>query len=109
VSPDRLHVEADLSIDVGGETVRVTGGGDRLRVEAPSFRAARRLLDGTATLPVGVDLGAADRLGAPVTIAVRGRTVARVGGEVRPNWSARLAGVAPARVSLRGVLRALIG
>jgi len=109
VSPDRLHVEADLSIDVGGETVRVTGGDDGLRIEAPSFRAARRLLDGSEALPGDVDPGAADRLDAPVTVAVRGRTVARVGGGVRPNRLARLAGVAPARVSLRGVLRALIG
>lgn len=109
MSPDRLHVEADLSIDVGGETVRVTGGGDSLRIEAPSFRAARRLLDGSEALPADIDPGTAGRLDAPIAVAVRGETVARVGGDVRPNRLARLAGVTPARVSLWGVLRALVG
>jgi hypothetical protein len=103
-----LSVEADLTATVDGQEVSVDGYGDRVVVSFPTFRAARRALDGVEALPVPFDsLDAAADAGVDVDVRVRGASVARLGPGVRPGPLSRLVGAAPARVSVVGVLRAL--
>lgn len=83
--PRPLIVEADLTLTAGEDTIRVTGRGDQVIVEAPSVRSLfrlRRLLDSTGgfPLPFGSVLGAT---GLRVEVRVRGRTVARFDPELR--------------------------
>lgn len=103
-----LSVEADLTATVEGDEVSIDGYGDRLVVSFPTFRAARRALEGLETLPVPFEsLETAAEAGVAVDVRVRGASVARLGPGVRAGPLSRLAGVAPARVSVVGLLRAL--
>ena len=105
---DLLSVEADLTATVDGDEVRIDGYGDRVVVSFPTFAAARKALDGFETLPVSFDrLDGAAGAGVDVDVRVRGASVVRLGPGVRAGPLSRLAGVAPARVSVVGVFRAL--
>jgi hypothetical protein len=99
-------VEADLTVAVGGERLSVRGEGDRIVVECPSFAAARSARDALGALStVGPAAAAA---GLAVDVRVRGTSVARLAPDAAPGPLSRLAGVAPARLSLPGLLRALV-
>lgn len=102
----RLAVEADLDVTVEDHLVRVAGYGDLLVVDAPSFAAARALRRGADALPFSPDRVA--DAGLPIDVRVRGVSVARIGPDVDPGPIADLLGVAPARPSLGGVVRALL-
>jgi len=109
VSP--LSVEADLTVSVDGRSVGVESEGDRLVVAVPSLRVARRLLGTYRALPVDGGLLARelDRADVLIEVRYRGALVATVGAGRPPNALGRLLGVEPAAVSLRGVLRGLLG
>jgi hypothetical protein len=103
-SADRpLDVIADLTVEVGGQTVSVRGYGDLVVVSAPTFSAARAL----ATAPeTAVDrLTTAD---VTVDVRVRGRSVARAGPDHDPGPLSQALGVAPASVSPGGLLLAAL-
>ncbi len=108
-----LQVEADLTLTVDGEAVDVAGYGDLVVVEVPGLRALRELGRGAdmlegLSLPAaaGADLAA----GADVTVdvRVRGVSIARIEPGRSAGPVADLLGVAPARPSLVGLLRALL-
>jgi hypothetical protein len=98
-----LDVVADLTVDVGDETVSVRGYGDLVVVSAPTLSAARAL----AAAPGAV----VDRLSAAdvtVDLRVRGWSVARAGPDHDPGPLSRTLGVTPARVSPGGLLLAAL-
>jgi hypothetical protein len=106
-----LDVDADLTVAVDGEGVAVRGYGDRVVVEAPSLAALRSVGDVLADLPAGGRGALSEVLGradVTVDVRVRGLSVARLGPDVRAGPLSRLAGVAPARVSLGGVVLAAL-
>jgi hypothetical protein len=108
-----LQVEADLTLTVDGEAVDVAGYGDLVVVEVPSLRALRELGRGADLLeglPLPAAAGADLAAGADVTVdvRVRGVSVARIEPGRSAGPLADLLGVAPARPSLVGLLRALL-
>lgn len=103
-----LSVEADLTLTVPAGDVRIRGYGDLLVVEAPSLAAARDLFEGTATLPLDRLTGGIEDAAVDVDVRVRGRSVARLGPGVEAGPLSRLAGAAPARISVGGVVLAAL-
>jgi hypothetical protein len=101
-----LDVDADLALTVGDGTVTIRGYGALVVVSAPSLAAVRTLVR-TGAPPL--DRRLLDRLrDADVTldVRVRGRSVARIGSDVDAGPLSRAVGVAPARISLGGLLLA---
>lgn len=96
-----LDVTADLTLSTAGGTVTVRGYGDLLVVEAPSLGALRALDGGSRT---GVLHALCRRSDVSVDLRVDGRSVARAGAGVEGGWLSRAVGVAPARLSLGGLL-----
>lgn len=90
-----LDVEADLTLEVDGEPVRIVGSGRSLVVDAPTRRSARRLLqsgplaDDRAARLADVN-GALREAGVGADVRVQGRTVARLGVGARPGTVSRL-------------------
>lgn len=104
-----LSVEADLTATIDGQSVSIDGYGDRVIVSFPTFETARRALDGVETLPVPFDsLDVAADAGIDVDVRISGASVARLGPGVSAGPLSKLVGAAPARVSVVGVLRALV-
>lgn len=101
-------VEADLDVTVAGETVGVEGHGDLVVIDAPSFAALRALRRGVGRLPPAVAPGRAADAGVTVDLRVRGVSVARIDPDADAGRLAVALGVAPARPSLGGLLRALL-
>jgi hypothetical protein len=97
-----LDVVADLTVTVDDETIRVRGYGDLVVVRAPTLDAVRSL----ATMRSALDLSR--RADVTVDVRVRGHSVARAGPGEEPGRLSRLLGVAPARLSLGGVLLSLL-
>lgn len=104
-----VEVDADLDVTIEGETLRVDGYGDLLVVDAPSFSALRSLRRGVDALPDPLSTALPAGAGLTVDLRVRGVSVARIDPDADPGPLARALGVAPARPSLGGVLRALLG
>jgi len=104
-----LAVDADLTLTVDDATVSIRGYGDLVVVAAPSLSVLRTLVRGEPPVPDRSHLVAALR-DADVTldVRVRGRSVARAGPEYDPGPLSRALGVAPARVSLGGLLLAVL-
>lgn len=103
-----LDVSADLTLTLADEDVRVTGYGDLVVVDAPSVRAALGLLRGADHLPTRAVERGLNRGGVTVDVRVRGNSVARAGPGVRPGVVSRALGVDPARVSLGGLVFAVL-
>jgi hypothetical protein len=103
-----VRVEADLTAAVAGGEVEVRGYGDRLVLDFPSFAAARRARGAVDALPLPVDATSVPAADLAVDVRVRGASVARLAADAGPGPLSRLAGVAPARLSLLGVCRALL-
>lgn len=93
-----LDVVADLTVEVGTETVSVRGYGDLVVVSAPTVAAAQAL-----SKPGGVLLDRLVAADVTVDLRVRGRSVARAGPDREPGRLSRALGVAPARVSPGGL------
>jgi len=104
-----LDVDADLTLTLDGATVTIRGYGDLVVVAAPSLATVQALARSGAP---PVDLHLLDYLrDADVTldVRVRGRSVARAGPGVDPGPLSRALDIAPARVSLGGLLLAALG
>ena len=108
-TPGSLHVEADLTVSVGGAEAEIDSTGDRLFVELESLSAARVMAEAR---PGDV----ADRLPAAlratdltVEVRVRGRTVLVSGRGAAPGVLSTLVGVAPDELRLGGVAGAAAG
>jgi len=104
-----LDIDADLTLTVDDRTVTIRGYGDLVVVTAPSLSVVRTLAR-TGVPPLDDHL--LDHLSdADVTldVRVRGRSVARVGSGIDAGPLSRAFGVAPARVSLGGLLLATLG
>ncbi|AZH25881.1 hypothetical protein [Haloplanus aerogenes] len=104
-----LDIDADLTLTVDEATVSIRGYGDLVVVAAPSLAVLRTLIDGGPPLPDRSHLVAGLR-DADVTldVRVRGRSVARAGPGYDPGPLSRALGVAPARISLGGLLLAAL-
>jgi len=104
-----LDVDADLTLTVDDETVTIRGYGDLVVVTAPSLSVVRTLA-GTAAPPLDVRLLAhLDDADVRLDVRVRGRSVARIGSGIDAGPLSRALGVAPARVSLGGLLLTTLG
>jgi hypothetical protein len=108
-----LQVEADLTLTVDGEAVDVAGYGDLVVVGVPSLRALRELgrgagMLGGLSLPAAAGADLVADADVTVDVRVRGVSVARVEPGRSAGPLAGLLGVAPARPSLAGLLRALL-
>jgi hypothetical protein len=102
VSRPPLDVDADLTLTVGDATGTVRGYGDLVVVDLPTLAAARTV--GRTVAPLSA---AAVDAGVTVDLRVRGRSVARAGPDVDPGPLSRALGLAPARVSVGGLLLSL--
>ncbi|MFB6108085.1 MAG: hypothetical protein ABEJ82_04480 [Haloplanus sp.] len=100
-----LSVDADCTLTVDGTPVSVRGYGDLLVVDAPTLGAIRSLGGGTRASVVDAVCRRSDLT---VDCRVRGRSVARVGAGVESGPLSRAVGAAPARLSLGGLLLALL-
>lgn len=101
----RLSVEAEMTLTVEDETIRVVGYGDLVVVDAPSFAAARALRRDAGRLR---GLWAALPDDVTVDLRIRGASVARFGPGARPGPLSRAVGGAGDR-SLGGLLLAALG
>ena len=99
-----LDVDADLTLTVDGERVTIRGYGDLVVVAAPSLSAVRTLARTAAPPLDGRLLPHLEDADVRLDVRVRGRSVARAGSEIDPGPLSRALGVAPARVSLGGLL-----
>lgn len=107
-----VDVDADLTLALDGSTVTVRGFGDLVVVEAPSLSTLRRLAGAGPDLPPpqrDALSALVDRADVTLDVRVRGWSVARVGPAVAPGPLSRWLGVAPARLSLGGVVLAALG
>lgn len=101
----RLSIDADLTLAVGGEEIRVVGYDDLVVVDAPSFAAARALRRDAARLRIV--LAALPDPTVTVDLRVRGSSVARFGPDARQGPLPRLVGAA-GDLSLGGALLAAL-
>ncbi|WP_435064763.1 hypothetical protein [Halobaculum sp. EA56] len=105
IAVDDLRIEADLDLAVDGDPVRVRSTGGRIDVFVRRFGVLPRIDELRRALPSPVG-DALERV--PVGVHVAGVEVARVDPGVPSGPLSRLLGVAPARVDLPGVARALL-
>jgi hypothetical protein len=104
-----LDIHADLTLTVGDATVSIRGYGDLVVVAAPSLSVLRTLVrGGDFLLDHLAPLDHLDDVAVTVDVRVRGRSVARAGPGFDPGPLSRALGVAPARVSLGGLLLAAL-
>ncbi|WP_253738870.1 hypothetical protein [Halohasta salina] len=107
-----LLIDAELTVDLAGTTLRLHTEDDTLYVEAPDFAALRELRattdsDAVASLrALGVEGPLA--VATPVLVRVRGVPVARYDPSLGGGWLADRLGIDPFRVDLAGVLQAAI-
>lgn len=106
-----LLVEVALDLTVDGEPLRVRSRDGRLELSAERLGPLRDVaaLRGSLQAPVGEPLAGALLGEAPLGVSVRGVEVARVDPGVPAGPLSRALGVAPARLDLRGVVRAAWG
>lgn len=100
-----LDVTADLTLATDGSTVTVRGYGDLVVVDAPTLGALRSLDGGSRTAVLD---SLCRRSDVTVDLRVGGRSVARAGAGVDAGPLSRAVGVAPARLSLGGLLLTLL-
>lgn len=100
-----LNVFADLQLTIDGESLSINGDGDRLVVDVPRLRTARRLLT-TGPLAVGDTERNAERVaealrlaGITLEVRVQGDTVARIGADASPNAIGALLDAGPVEVN----------
>ncbi|WP_248896689.1 peptide ABC transporter ATP-binding protein [Haloplanus halobius] len=98
-----LDIDADLTLDVDGETVSIRGYGDLIVVSAPSVGVAWSLARTAG--PLLDQLSAAD---VTLDCRVQGRSIARVVPGDGPGPLSRTLGLAPARLSVGGLLLAAL-
>ena len=107
-----LLIDAELTVDLPGATLRLHTEGDTLYVEAPDFAALRELRATTdsdaieSLRTLGVDGPLA--IETPVLVRVRGVPVAHYDPSRGAGWLADRLGIDPFRVDLAGVLQAAI-
>jgi hypothetical protein len=104
-----LDVDADLTLTVDDETVTIRGYGDLVVVAAPSLSVVRTLARTAAPPLDGRLLAHLEDADVRLDVRVRGRSVARVGSGIDADPLSRALGVAPARVSLGGLLLTTLG
>lgn len=104
---DPLAVDANLDVTIGEDRCAVWDEDGRLVVNAPTFAAARSLLDGVDAIPGGQQRLTEELSRAALTVEVRVRhaPVARIGPDVRPSSLADVLGY-DAEFSPRGVATA---
>ena len=101
-----LAVEADLTVEIDGRSLTVTGYGDVAAVDLPSLAALVGLWRET---PVETMDAAAmlSSIGLTAELRVRGAPVARVGDAADPSAVARRLGLGPVELVPDGLLLAL--
>jgi hypothetical protein len=104
-----LSIDADLTLDLGRRTIRITGGGDLVVVDAPSFRALGAVLRCFEALPTSAT-AARRALSAAVDVElrVRGASVARLRPAAAPGLLGRIVGLPVGRLNLGGLAVALV-
>lgn len=100
-----LRIEADLDLAVDGEPVRIRTGNGRVGVFVDRIGTLSRVAELLDALPEPLG-GSLDRV--PLGVHVAGVEVARVDPGVAAGPLSRALGVAPARVDLGGVVRAVL-
>jgi len=102
-----LAVDADLTVEIDGHAVTVTGYDDLVAVDLPSLSA---LLALWRDAPVETMDAAAllSSIGLTAEVRVRGAPVARVGDAAEPSDLARRAGLGPVELVPDGLLLAAV-
>ena len=109
----RLDLEGQLALEADGQPLALDAHGSTLAVRLGSVGGARRAL---AALPASRTRGqqarrlqaALARAGLVLEVHIAGLRVAQLADDTRPNWAARLLGLAPGRLHLANLLRAVL-
>jgi hypothetical protein len=101
-----LAIEADLTVEIDGHSLTVTGYDDVVAVDFPSLSALRTLRRDT---PVETMDAAAvlSSIGLTAEIRLRGVPIARIGDDADPSSLARRLGLGPVELVPEGPLLAL--